>query len=68
MKITVLRKLPGCPDVESCPAQLTIDKYPERRYVITNREDDPEILAACAHLMKPSEVLSWAEPELFDGS
>lgn len=68
MEIRVLRTTNSCPDINSCPAQLTIDKHPGRRYVITKREADPEILAACAHLIGHDEQLGWADPDLFDGS
>lgn len=67
MKVTILRTTNDCPDIEHCPAQLTVDKHPQRRYVIVNRETDPEILAACATHIGPGEVLGWAEPALFDG-
>lgn len=67
-KITVLRKASDCPDDESCPAQLAIDKHPERRYVILNQEFDQQILDASAHLIGPGEVLGWAEPDLLDGN
>lgn len=65
MKITTLRTLAGdCPNERTCPSIHVLDQHPERRYVITKRETNPEILAAFAHLIADDEHIGWAPAEL----
>lgn len=69
MKITVLRTLADdpahCPSGRTCPAVITLDQHPERRYVITKKEADPEILAALADFVADDEQIGWTPGALF---
>jgi hypothetical protein len=64
MKITTLRTT-GCPDERSCVSIHTLDEHPDRRYVITKRETDPDILAAFAPLMGEDEQLGHGPADMF---
>lgn len=68
MHITTIRSLAGnCPVDNVCPGLHKLDTQPERTYVITKVEQDPEVLAAFAGMIGPGEQLGWAPNELFDG-
>jgi hypothetical protein len=64
MKITTLRTT-GCPDERSCVSIHTLDRHPDRRYVITKRETDPDILAAFAPLIGVDEQLGYGPADIF---
>lgn len=64
MKITTLRTT-GCPDERTCVSIHDLDIHPERRYVITKRETNPDILAAFAHLMAADEQLGYGPADMF---
>ncbi|HVL83607.1 MAG TPA: hypothetical protein VM367_04825 [Pseudonocardia sp.] len=63
MKITTHRTM-SCPDERTCPSIHTLDRHPDRRYLITKVETDSAITAAFAHLIGPGEQLGWAPAEL----
>lgn len=66
MKIETVRTTAGsCPDERTCVSLHNLDLHPDRRYVITKRETDPQILAAFAHLMAPDEQLGWGPADFF---
>jgi len=65
MKITTLRTAGGCPDERTCVSIHDLDIHPERRYVITKRETNPDILAAFAHLMADDEQLGYGPADMF---
>lgn len=68
MKITTIRTLgDNCPVDNVCPSIHKLDTHPERTYVVTKVETDPDIKAAFAHLVGPGEQLGWAPNELLDG-
>jgi hypothetical protein len=64
MKITTVRS-DDCPDERTCVSIHELDLHPERRYVITKRETDPDILAAFAPLIGPDEQLGYGPADMF---
>ena len=64
MKITTLRTT-GCPDERSCVSVHDLDRHPDRRYVITKKESDPEVLRAFAPLIGPDEQLGYGPVHMF---
>lgn len=68
MRITVHRTLADttdCPSGTTCPAVITVDQHPERRYVILKKETDPVVLAALAPYMAEDEQVGWTPRSLF---
>jgi hypothetical protein len=57
-----VRSFPGSSTGQSIH---TLDEHPDRRYVITKRETDPDILAAFAPLMGEDEQLGHGPADMF---
>jgi len=64
MKITTLRTT-NCPDERTCVSIHDLDLHPERRYVITKRETDPDILTAFGPLIGADEQLGYGPLHMF---
>ena len=65
VKITTLRTISDCPDINTCPGIHTVADQPGRRYVILKRVTDPDEIAAFAPYMAADEILGWGPDELF---
>jgi hypothetical protein len=64
-KIVITTVRNSCPDRQVCPAILTIEDRPDRRYVVLTQVTDPDELAALKPFVGAGEVVGYGPEELF---